>query len=125
MLVDRSISTRAGVVNQAGAPPTSGKDDQYSEQLAWLGLAEANAPADKNLGSSDIGNVSQVVPTIHPHVPIGEGIHIHCEDFARATVSEQGQAAVLEGAVALALTATDLVASPEVRAKITDEFINS
>lgn len=97
----------------------------YSAQLAYLGLRESDAPADKNKGSSDIGNVSQVVPTIHPHVPIGEGIHIHCEDFAKATVSEQGEAAVLEGAVALALTAADLVASPEERAKITDEFFIS
>ncbi|KAF0221245.1 MAG: hypothetical protein FD174_383 [Geobacteraceae bacterium] len=97
----------------------------YSAQLAYLGLEESAAPADKNRGSSDIGNVSQVVPTIHPHVPIGQGIHIHCEDFARATVSEQGRMAVLEGAVALALTAADLAASPGEREKITNEFNNS
>jgi amidohydrolase len=94
----------------------------YSRQLAYLGLPESTAPADKNKGSSDIGNVSQVVPTIHPHVPIGDGVHIHSDDFARATISAEGQAAVLEGATALALTAAELAASDEVRETIRQEF---
>ncbi|HEX5773010.1 MAG TPA: M20 family metallopeptidase [Geomobilimonas sp.] len=97
----------------------------YSEQLAYLGLPEATAPPDKNLGSSDIGNVSQVVPTIHPHVPIGAGLHIHTEDFARATVSEQGRQAVVEGATAMALTAAELIVRPELRKKMWDEFGSS
>ncbi|GFE56906.1 M20 family metallopeptidase [Geobacter sp. AOG1] len=97
----------------------------YSEQLVHLGLPEATAPADKNLGSSDIGNVSQVVPTIHPHVPIGAGVHIHTEDFARATISEQGREAVVEGATAMALTAAELIARPELRKKMWDEFTGS
>jgi len=94
----------------------------YSAQLAYLGLQETAAPIDKNKGSSDIGNVSQVVPTIHPHVPIGEGVRIHSEAFALATVSERGKSAAVEGAVALALTAAELVASPTVREQIWQEF---
>jgi amidohydrolase len=94
----------------------------YSQQLAYLGLPESAAPPDKNKGSSDIGNVSQVVPTIHPHVPIGEGIHIHSDAFARATISAEGKAAVLEGATALALTAAELAASPELRDAVRREF---
>ena len=94
----------------------------YGSQLAFLGLEEAQAAADRNRGSSDIGNVSQVVPTIHPHVPIGDGLRIHSEEFARATVSPRGEEAVLEGARALALTAAELLLSPEVRAEIIAEF---
>lgn len=94
----------------------------YSAQLAYLGLQESENQPDKNKGSSDIGNVSQVVPTIHPHVPIGDGINIHSEAFARATVSEMGKAAVAEGATALALTAAELVARPELREEIRQEF---
>jgi len=96
--------------------------DLYSAQLAYLELTEAKAPADKNKGSSDIGNVSQVVPTIHPHVPIGAGLHIHGAEFARATVSMMGKMAVLEGAKAMALTALDLATSSELRERIADEF---
>ncbi len=94
----------------------------YSAQLDYLGLPESTAPPDRNKGSSDIGNVSQVVPTIHPHVPIGEGVQIHTEAFARATVSAQGKGAAIEGATSLALTAAELAASPELRQRIRDEF---
>ncbi|WP_236685590.1 M20 family metallopeptidase [Geobacter pickeringii] len=94
----------------------------YSAQLAYLGLQESAVPADKNRGSSDIGNVSQIVPTIHPHVPIGDGIQIHSEAFAKATVSERGRAAVAEGAAALALTTVELLLRPEIREKIRAEF---
>jgi len=94
----------------------------YSAQLNYLGLEESTAPMDKNKGSSDIGNVSQVVPTIHPHVPIGAGLHIHTKEFAKATISAQGISAAVEGATALALTAAELASSSELREKIRQEF---
>lgn len=94
----------------------------YARQLEYLGLEEMPVPADRNKGSSDIGNVSQVVPTIHPHVPLGSGLHIHTGEFARATVSPQGRAAVLEGAKALALTALELACSPDIREAVRSEF---
>ena len=90
----------------------------YAAQLGYLGLAESDSPSDRNRGSSDIGNVSQVVPTIHPHVPIGSGIHIHTPEFAAAAGSERGGEAVLEGARALALTAIDLCFLPGLRDEI-------
>ena len=72
------------------------------------------APADKNKGSSDIGNVSQVVPTIHPHVPIGDGIHIHSCGICPGHHFEQGKDRQHSKArPALALTAVDLACHPE------------
>ena len=94
----------------------------YAAQLKILGLEEDDVPVDRNRGSSDIGNVSQVVPTIHPHVPIGKGINIHSASFAAATVTEQGDSALLEGARAMAMTAIDLALLPEWRNRILDEF---
>lgn len=94
----------------------------YARQLGILGLQEDDVPVDLNRGSSDIGNVSQVVPTIHPHVPIGSGMNIHSSSFAKATVSDLGDMAVLEGARAIAMTAIDLVFDREVRASIQEEF---
>ncbi|MBT0664845.1 M20 family metallopeptidase [Geobacter pelophilus] len=102
-------------INQAYA-------DLYAKQLELLGLAEDVVAVDRNCGSSDIGNVSQIVPTIHPHVPIGSGINIHSSSFAEATVSLQGDQAVLEGACALAMTAADLVCDPAYRRRIAEEF---
>lgn len=93
----------------------------YADQLKLLGLNEDEVAVNRNNGSSDIGNVSQIVPTIHPHVPIGAGINIHSSEFAEATVSPNGDSAVLEGAMALAMTAVDLAISRETREKITGE----
>jgi len=94
----------------------------YSEKLALLGLEEADARPDRNKGSSDIGNLSQVVPTIHPHVPIGDGINIHTSGFAAATVSSKGEMAAVEGATALALTAIELAYSASAREEIVKIF---
>ena len=94
----------------------------YSRQLALLGLAESTSPPDRNKGSSDIGNLSQVVPTIHPHVPIGEGINIHTPAFAAATVTTQGEMAAVEGATALAMSAVELIYSAEQQELIRQEF---
>jgi amidohydrolase len=94
----------------------------YSEQLRYLGLEESTTPVDRNKGSSDIGNVSQVLPTIHPHVPIGDGVRIHTEAFARASVSDAGRRAALEGATCMALTVLDLALHEELRNDIREEF---
>src|SRR3990172_8949056 len=65
----------------------------YRRALGLLGLKEVSQPPDRNVGSSDIGNVSQVVPVIHPHVPIREGINIHTREFADSTVTPEGHRA--------------------------------
>jgi len=97
----------------------------YSKQLEILGLPEDEVQVDRNCGSSDIGNVSQVVPTIHPHVPIGPGVNIHSSFFAEATVSQAGDKAVIEGACALAMTAIDLIFDSDCRDRIKEEFCES
>ncbi len=94
----------------------------YSEQLARLGLKEAEADPGRNKGSSDIGNLSQIMPVIHPHVPIGDGINIHTEAFALATVTPRGEMAALEGATALAMTAVELIYSPFWQEEIKRDF---
>lgn len=95
----------------------------YAEQLAYLGLEISTAPPNIHKGSSDIGNVSRVVPTIHPHVPIGVGLHIHTAEFAAATVTEGGRQAVLEGATAMAMTAAQIASKPELQEEIRQEFL--
>jgi len=86
----------------------------YREALAALGLAESGAPPDRNRGSSDIGNVSRVVPTLQPNVPVSGGrrVEIHTRAFLRATRGPSGEAGMMEGIQALALTACALFRSP-------------
>ena len=58
-------------------------------------------------GSTDLGNVSHVVPAAHPKLFIGD-VSPHSLDFARAAVSPSGDRAVLDGAALLALTTLDV-----------------
>jgi amidohydrolase len=87
----------------------------YRRALSTLGLPESDAPTDRNRGSSDIGNVSRVVPTIQPNMPIsgGERVEIHTRAFEKATCSPAGIAGMMEGVRAMSLTASDLLASPD------------
>jgi len=76
---------------------------RYSEDV--IGRTEGS------VGSTDAGNVSKVVPTIHPMVSIApEGTSLHSEEFARASGSEAGYEGMVVAAKALALTALDLLA---------------
>lgn len=86
----------------------------WRRTLSLLGLRESGAPTNRNRGSSDIGNVSRVVPCLQPNVPIssGERVEIHTRAFAEATVSPAGIAGMMEGVRGLALTAYDLFADP-------------
>lgn len=60
-------------------------------------------------GSSDMGNVSQVVPAIHPMVGIEtHGAVNHQKEFADATVTSSGHEAIRDGALAMAYTIIDL-----------------
>ncbi len=97
--------------------------DLYRGSLKFLGLVEDDHPSDKNLGSSDIGNVSQVVPAIHPNVPIRKGIKVHTREFADATITPDGHRALLEGVKTLGLTAIELIGNPANLERIKKEFL--
>lgn len=88
--------------------------DGYRRSLAILGLPESGAPTDRNRGSSDIGNVSRVVPTIQPNVPIsrGERVEIHTRAFEEASRGPGGVEGMMEGIRSLALSACHLFEDP-------------
>ena len=65
------------------------------------------------MGSSDMGNVSQVVPAIHPYLAIApEEVAGHSIEFRKAAASPVGHRAMILGAKAMAMTAVDLLARP-------------
>lgn len=60
-------------------------------------------------GSSDMGNVSQVVPSIHPMLAIeSDGAVNHQKEFAAATINPSGHRAIRDGALAMAYTVIDI-----------------
>jgi amidohydrolase len=67
------------------------------------------AQVGRSGGSSDMGNVSQVVPSIHPMLGIEAGGAVnHQKEFAAATVTPSGKKAIRDGALAMAWTVIDL-----------------
>jgi amidohydrolase len=78
---------------------------------------------DSRVGSTDMGNVSQLVPGIHPTIAVApETVAIHSPEFAKVAASEAGIKGMLDAAKAMAMTVVDLVASPENVAKVKEEF---
>ena len=75
------------------------------------------------IGSSDIGNVSQLVPSIHPLIAITPAtVANHSPQFAEMAASEAGTQGLLDAAKALAMTVVDLVANPGAVAGVKEEF---
>ncbi|MHA1289950.1 MAG: M20 family metallopeptidase [Candidatus Thorarchaeota archaeon] len=97
----------------------------FEQNLIAIGEPINPLPPGSGAGSSDIGNVSQVVPTIHPYVSIcDERIAGHSIEFEKASSSPRGNDAMLNAAKALAMTALDLFTNPELMKQATEEFQN-
>jgi amidohydrolase len=74
-------------------------------------------------GSTDMGNISHRVPSIHPMLAVAPaGVIIHNAEFATWAASPKGDEAVIDGAKALAQTALDLMAAPENLARAKADF---
>ena len=88
-----------------------------------LGRRVALSNTSNGVISTDMGNVSQLVPSIHPFVAIAKKeISIHSTQFALAAASEVGIKGMLDATKALAMTVVDLVANPEILTKVKEEF---
>jgi amidohydrolase len=96
--------------------------DAFRANLRSLGVTESPEVKDR-LGSSDIGNVSQVVPTIQPLVKIApDGTPIHSRAFEVAAVTGLAREGLLTAAKTMALTAYDLLADRALLARAKQEF---
>jgi metal-dependent amidase/aminoacylase/carboxypeptidase family protein len=63
----------------------------------------------KTSGSTDMGNVSYEVPSIHPMLSLDCDPAVnHQREFASATLTDKGMATIREGALAMAWTVIDL-----------------
>jgi len=95
----------------------------FRQNMQSLGRQVKLTDPDVTFGSTDMGNVSQLVPSIHPMIAIAsEEIAVHSPQFASAAASETGNRGLFDAAKALAMTVADLVANPEIVTKIKEEF---
>jgi amidohydrolase len=95
----------------------------FRDNLGLIDFPEDPDDGQAGYGSTDCGNVSQAIPTIHPYVRISpDGVPGHSREFATWARSPLARAGMLAGAKALALTALDLLASPEALRRAKDDF---
>ena len=95
----------------------------FSQNMQSLGRKTQLSDPSQAFGSTDMGNVSQVVPSIHPFVAIAPvGVGPHSPQFASAAASEAGIQGLFDAAKALAMTVVDLAANPEIVSKVKQEF---
>lgn len=73
-------------------------------------------------GSTDMGNVSQLLPALHPYVGVVPGVPLHTREFAAAAAGESGDRAVLDAAALLATLLTALFTRPELLERIRERF---
>jgi hypothetical protein len=69
-----------------------------------------------------MGNVSQVVPTIHPEFRIVHRTGNHTREFTAAAITDEAHAAMLDTAKMLAMTAIDFVYDPALVRQAKAEF---
>ena len=91
----------------------------FDQNFKSLGLTVE--PRGTSKGSTDVGNVSHVVPTIQAYIGIGVNA-LHTAEFREASISEKGDAAVIDAAKVMALTATDILTDESVFARVQAGF---
>jgi len=95
----------------------------FVDNMKALGRDTELNRKDQSFGSTDMGNVSQLVPSIHASVAIAQkGVSIHSPRFADAAAAEDASRGIIFAAKALAMTVVDLLSSPETVKAIKKEF---
>lgn len=101
---------------------TPSLDAIYEKYITELGNTVKHVEDVVMPGSSDVGNISQVVPTIQPHISITDvQIAGHSQDMVDASCSQKAMDAIVKGAKALAFTALELFENPEELVKVKED----
>jgi len=96
--------------------------DAFRVNMRRVGVTESPEIKER-LGSSDVGNVSQVLPTIQPYVKIApDGTPWHSRAFEEAAVSPLAREGLLAAAKVMAMTTLDLLDDPDLLARAKQEF---
>lgn len=95
----------------------------FKRNLDRIDFPEDPDDGQAGYGSTDCGNVSQTLPTIHPYIRISpDGIPGHSREFAEWAKSPLAHTGMVAAAKTLALTALDLLADPAELEKAKSEF---
>jgi amidohydrolase len=98
----------------------------FEENLRHVGVDPVEGVPWAGAGSTDMGNVSHVVPALHPTIGIATAeVPGHSQAFLEAAGSPRGYQAMVDAAKALAMTGADLLADPALVEKAKVEFRRS
>ncbi|XP_061479298.1 xaa-Arg dipeptidase isoform X2 [Rhineura floridana] len=117
------VELKGGANDYYNVLPNKSLEKAYVENGKKLGMVFI---PDDNLnglsGSTDFGNVTFVVPGIHPYFYIGSDALNHTEQYTTASGSEEAQFYALRTAKALAMTALDVIFKPDLLEKVREDF---
>jgi amidohydrolase len=95
----------------------------YKANIESLGRVTVSPESSRSMGSTDMGNVSWIVPGIHPAIAIApRDVPIHTIEFREFAKSESGHRGIVDGAKALAMTGIDVLTDADLRKRMKDEF---
>ncbi len=101
---------------------------RYIQNMEQMGVTVRPQDPLQFGGSTDMGNISQAVPAIHPRLGIaepGQALPGHSHEFAAAAISERARVALAQGVTALAMCGAELLVNPELMAAAKAEFEES
>lgn len=85
----------------------------FADNLSILGRIVVPPDPLERMGSTDMGDVSHLVPSIHAYLAIAPtNIAGHTEEFRTYSISDAGKSGMLDAAKALAMTTIDLLSNP-------------
>ena len=97
--------------------------EAYRANVESLGRKVVSPESSRSMGSTDMGNVSQIVPGIHPSIAIApQHVPIHTVDFREFAKSESGHEGLLDAAKAIAMTGIDVLLDEGLRRRMWEEF---
>ncbi len=95
----------------------------YQANVEALGRTVVMPESRRSMGSTDMGNVSQMVPAIHPSIAAAPAdVPIHTAEFREFAASDMGHAALMDSAKALAMTGIDVLLDAGLRQRTATEF---
>jgi metal-dependent amidase/aminoacylase/carboxypeptidase family protein len=96
-----------------------GLSSAYARNASAIGRRFAETPSQTPRGSTDMANISLAIPSIHPMIDIGSLPAVnHQADFAAAAAAALADAAVRDGAVAMAWTIIDVASNQAERDRL-------
>ncbi len=114
---------RWGEAQYAAMRTNSPLAEAYRSNLVAVGREVTDDESRRSMGSTDMGNVSALLPAIHPTIAIApREVSAHSPEFARWAASEDGHRGLLDAAKTLAMTAVDVLAVAELRQQMQEAF---